>query len=146
MGSWGNRTRAASVWGVCLLGLLASAPARAEAGLSALAFWPAAPMVIATTLVGSGLAGLVVRSAPRVGVELTPETRRLPRVRLVHTDPQPALLVTPPALAARFVMPTRLPEPPGFHFDHGPRAVVLRPDLRLTNDRRGAFVSLRGSF
>jgi|GEM_PF-6014590 len=140
MGRCGSGTRAARGLGLVVWGLLVALPARAEAGLSALPFWPAAPLVIAITLGAGGLAGRVAGDIPeRAGAP------PLPRVKLVQ-DLAPALLVAPPAPVASFVMPTHLPEAPGIAFEYGPRTLILRPDLHLTRDRHGALLGLRGTF
>ena len=54
MGRWGKSSRFVA-WGFfCLLGLVAARQARADAGLSALPFWPAAPVVTAMAIIMLG--------------------------------------------------------------------------------------------
>jgi hypothetical protein len=101
-------------------------------------------MAIATAL-GSGLSGMAMTRPRLVWGPSAPSTR-LPRVRLLPSDPQSPLLLMPPALGARVPLSSRLPTPPGFQFENGPRQVILRPDFRMTNDRRGAYVCVRGTF
>jgi len=130
----------------------AAGPARAEPALSALPFWPAAPMVIATTL-GAGVIGkrgaaTRLSWGPSALVEAGVAAReqnsvKLPRVRLLATEGQMSLLRAPPALSAR-PWSERLPAPPGLAIENGPRSLVLSPDVRVT--RSGAFLCLRGTF
>jgi hypothetical protein len=100
-------------------------------------------MVIATTL-AAGLAGMSA-SAPKLSWGPSASSSKLPRVRLSPEEPG-AMLLTAPNLGARTMLTSRLPEPPGFYIENGPRLVILRPDVRMTNDRRGAFFGLRGVF
>lgn len=102
-------------------------------------------MVIATTL-GSGIAGLSVGARPKLVTTLSAGVGRLPRVRLLSSDERSSLLLPPPALGSRFAMPSHMPDPPSLQIDKGARLVVLTPDIRMTNDRRGAFLGLRGRF
>lgn len=101
-------------------------------------------MVIATTL-GSGLAGLA-HSRPMLSWGSGAALGKLPRVKLLAPDERPFLLLTPPVLGARFAMPSHMPTPPSIHIENGPRLVILTPDIRMTHDRRGAFLGLRGTF
>lgn len=120
----------------------AASPARAAAALSALPFWPAAPMVIATTL-GVGVVGKR-GSAPKLAWGPSALSEKLPRFSHSPTGGQTTdLLRSPPALSAQ-PWSEWLPEPPGFAFENGPRSLVVNPNVRVT--RSGAFLTLQGTF
>jgi hypothetical protein len=101
-------------------------------------------MAIATAL-GSGLAGMAM-TRPTLVWGPSALASKLPRVRLLPSEQQTPLLLSPPALGGRVPLTSRLPPPPGFQFENGPRQIILRPDFRMTHDRRGGYVCLRGTF
>src|SRR4051794_13657624 len=121
MGRRGKGSRTL-VWGlVCLAGLGSAARARADPGLSALPFWPAAPMVIATSL-SAGMVG-IPPDVPKFSLGLASRPTELPRVRLLPADQQAFWLGAPP-LSSRLAMPGCMPQPPGIEIEHGPRLLI----------------------
>lgn len=140
----------------CLWGHATASKGRAEGALAALAFGPALPGLIADIAqVAAERAGWPAwRLGPGPGTwgAATP----LPRVRLVPeglaagaSSPKVAsakLALKLTNLPARLAIPDTLREPPALRFERGLRTVSLRPEFRVTSDRRGAFFLVRGSF
>jgi hypothetical protein len=125
--------------GLGLVLLLAVSGARAEG-----AWWPAAPSALAASL-ASGSFAAEVAEVPPLSLRLSSGHAALPRVQLSPAREQ--ILLRPPlAVSGGLALARQMPEPPGLSFEKGWRLVVVRPDVRLTTDRKGCLLSVRGTF
>lgn len=130
------------------VGAYSAPPTRAEGPAIALSFWPLLPLVAsarpAAQAAHMALAKADVAASP--ASSWSRPSPSLPRVQLQPDAVGEAFSLQLGPIPARAALPDRMPKPHGFRWELETRTVYMRPEFRVTQDRRGAYFCMRGIF